>query len=338
MEINPKQYLAKYFTNLISALTLLGVFFLGWYLWDTRQQEKAERKLLEERYGRLTDTKDDYVQVSANTAQLASLYKDQMELAKEVALAWRELAVERGERIKLNTNTIVTVDPKVERQTQSDYVFKSPNGSQGYELNELRIEGEDSPAIGYVLTKDDGEVYKKNYKFEIRVESVQLKDDLTGKIRVVSRAYLVPLENGLAETRRPDLKKWKDEKFPLRVTGGETVIDPQEPIIPEQTKKGWVPWTYNLNGGFGLFGSGKKLDSKAMVDTNFAGYGYSKQNLDWKFLHLGVNYSNMGGLGFHFLPFTYRPFPEVLTNTYVGPGAFWTPDLYGYLVGLNIGF
>ncbi len=334
-----KEYLAKYFTNLLSVLTLAGMLFLGFRVYKNEERSDAERKLLEERYGKLTDTKTDYDQLTATMGQLTTLYKEQADLAKEVAVAWRELAVERGERIKLTANSVVTVDPTVESQAKADYTFLTEGNTKGYTLNELRIEGKDSPPIGYVLVKNDGSVYKKNYAFEIRVESVQLKDDLTGKIRVVSRAFLVPLENGLADKRRPDLKKWAGEKYPLKVTGGETVVDPQEPILPTNKNKGWVPWTLNLNGGFGVFGAaGKGLDTKATVDTNLFGYGYSKRDLDWKFLHLGVNYSANDGLGFHVMPFSYRPLPSILTNTSFGPGVYVTPDAYGYFIGLNIGF
>lgn len=336
---NWKEYLAKYFTNLVSVITLAGMILLGWKVYEDHQYNKEQRKLLEDRYGKLTNTREESVQINEHVAQLASVYKEQVELAKEVALAWKELAVERGERIKLTTATTVAIPETIEKQEKSDYAFLTPEGKKGYNLNELRIEGKDSPPIGYVLVKNDGEVYKKNYQFEIKVESVQLKDDLTGKIRVVSRAFLVPLENGLADDKRPDFKKWKDQPYQLKVTGGETTIDPQEPIINLNKTKGFVPWTYNLNGGFGVFSTkGGEIDTKAMTDVNLAGYGTSKQDLDWKFLHLGVNYSSKGGIGFHLLPFSYRPLSSILTNTYIGPGMYVEPDSYGYLLGLNIGF
>lgn len=339
MENSLKIYLAKYFTNLISILTLAGMAFLGWNFWEDKQKEKSERKLLEARYGKLTDTREEYVQINAQLAQLATLYKDQAELSKDVALAWKDLAIERGERVKLTSSTVVALAGGEEPQDKSDYTFLSKVEKEGYTMNELHLNGKDSPAIGYVLVKNDGEVLKKNYKFEIHVESVEVKDDLTGKIRIVSRAFMVPLENGLADDKRPDLKKWKDEKYPLTVTGGEIEVDPQEPIFPSNKEKGFVAWTLNLNGGFGVFGSKTgDIDTKATVDTNLFGYGYSKRDLDWKFLHLGMNYSKSGGLGLHLMPFTYRPLPSILTNTYIGPGAFITPNTSGYFLGLSVGF
>lgn len=339
MENTAKIYLAKYFTNLISIVTFLGAIYIGYDYWQNKEKEKDERKLLEARYGKLTDTEEAYKKINEQLSQLATLYKDQAELSKEVALSWKDLAIERGERIKLTSATTVSVDQNVEVQPKSDYAFLTPEGKKGYTLNELHIQGKDSPPIGYILVKNDGEVYKKNYKFEIHVESVQLKDDLTGKIRIVSRAFLVPLENGLADSKTPGAKKWQGEKYPLAVTGGETVVDPQEPVFPIVKDKGFVPWSLNLNGGFGVFGSKNgDLDSKVTVDTNLFGYGYSKRDLDWKLLHIGVNYSKTGGLGLHLMPFSYRPLPGILTNSYIGPGMYITPDNNGYFVGLNIGF
>lgn len=340
MEFSIKHYLAKYFTNLVSVLTLAGVFFFGWNFWEQKQKEREDRKLLEERYGKLTDTKEEYVQINKQMAQLATLYKDQAELAKDVALMWKDLAVERGERIKLMSQTTVNVGATEEASPKSDYEFLTPQGQKEYALNELRIEGKDSPPIGYILVKQNGEVLKKNYNFQVRLESVQLKDDLTGKIRVVSRAFLVPQENGLAEDKRPDLKKWKDEKYPLAVTGGETVVDPQEPIINISKTKGFIPWTMNLNGGFGVYGTSQaNLDTKAIVNTNLFGYGVSKQDLDWKILEVGADYSKTSGFGLNLMPFSYRPLPGTLTNTYIGPGVSFTPDgEKSYFIGATVGF
>src|SRR5690606_15635978 len=135
--IDYRQHLARYFTNLVSALTFLGVLFLAFKVYKAEERADAERKLLEERYGRLTDTKEDYEQLSATIGQLASIYKDQADLAKEVSIAWKELALERGERIKLAAESVVKVDSDVERQDRSDYSFLTKEGTQGYVINEL---------------------------------------------------------------------------------------------------------------------------------------------------------------------------------------------------------
>lgn len=336
--INWKEYLAKYFTNLVSVITLFGgvVFIYNYY--QDKEREKAERLLLEERYGKLIGQRDES-QALGYATQLATAYKEQAELAKEAKEAWQQLAKEREERIKSMSTTIVTVDPKAEEQPKSDYNFETPDKTNGYTLNELRIDGKDSPPIGYVMIKKDGSVAKRNYQFELHIENIELKDDLTGKIRVVSRAFLVPLEDGLADKRRPDFKKWKGEKYPLNVTGGEIVVDPKDPMNPNVSEKGLVSFPMNINVGLGLF-SGKdaaESNMKGMADTNLFGWGYNKRDLDWKILHLGVNYNDDGGVGFHVMPFSYRVLPGILTNTYIGPGYHIDSKKSGFLIGVNAG-
>lgn len=337
MKLPWKEYLAKYFTNLVSVLTLCGGLWFAYDYYQNKEQEKIERQALEERYGKLINTTEESKVLSYAT-QLATSYKEQAELAKEAKEAWRELAKEREERIKLISKSTISVPENVEEQQGPDYEFKTEDGTDGYALNELRIEGKDSPPIGYVMVRKDGRTYKKNYKFEIRVENVELKDDLTGKIRVLSRAYLIPLENGLADKRRPDLKKWEDEKYPLKITGGDVLVDPKEPLIPDIREKGLVWWPLNLNAGFGLYSSQNgSTSSKFYGDTNLFGWGINKRDLDWKLLQLGVNYSDSAGIGFQIMPFTYRVLPSILSNTYTGPGYFLQNFGSGYFLGVGIG-
>jgi len=336
--MNINEYLAKYFTNLVSILTLAGMVFFGWHFYNEQELARQERLLLEERYARLLETRDEGELLEAGAYQLASLYKEQAVLAKELAEQWRDLAIERDERIKLKSDTNIDISENVEEQEGNDYEFLTKEGKNGYTLNELRIAGKDSPAIGYVLVKKDGKVFKKNYNFDIRVESVQLKDDLTGKIRVVSRAFLVSKENGLAEKRRPDLKQWKGEKFPLEISGGTTTIDPQEPLVPEIKNKGFIFWPMNLNAGLGLFSVEGQTESRIMGDVSLMGYGLSKRDMDWKLLNVGVNYSNQHGIGLHFSPFKYRPLKNTLTNTYIGPGYWSDGDKnQGFYLGIQVG-
>ena len=247
------------------------------------------------------------------------------------------MAAERGERIKLMSSIQVGVNSEIEKQEKSDYEFKTPNGTNGYVLNELRIAGKDSPPIGYILIQKDGNVLKKNYKFEIMVENVQLKDDLTGKIRIVSRAFLVPLENGLAEKRRPDLKKWKGDKFPLDVTGGIALVDPKEPLVPLNLASEWIEWPFNVNVGASVFSEGSSVSARPTLSTNLWGWGTSKQDLDWKIMHLGINYSDKFGMGYHLTPASYRLFKGLLTNTYLGTGVYGDSFNKGFFIGIDVG-
>lgn len=331
-------YWSKYLANLSAIVTAAFIVMLGWWLYEEREQAKRERLLLEERYSKLLETKEDGEKLGDKEGyQLATIYKEQIILARELAEAWKELATERGERIKINSQTLVTIGKNVEEQSNSDYEFLTEQGKRGFALNELRISGKDSPAIGYILIRKDGRVRKGTYAFDVKIESVQLKDDLTGKIRVVSRAFLVPREDGLADKRRPDLKKWKGVEYPLPITGGVIEVDPLEPLVPAIKPRTLIWWPMNLNAGIGLFSTRGHTESRGMADVSLLGYGTSKQDLDWKFINLGLNYSNDYGLGFHILPLTWRPSPNILTNTYLGPGYWNDGNFQGYTIGVQVG-
>ena len=324
----------------MTAITVFLMLVFAFNLYHEHEQMKKERLELERRYGRLLGKQEAFEAYSEKLAKLTTSYKTQADLSKELADAWKEVAKERDERIKLISKTTFAPEVGSEVQEGSDYTFLTPEGTKGYSINELRLAGKDSPPLGYILIKNDGETIKKAYKFEILVENVQLKDDLTGKIKVITRAFLIPKENGLAENRRPDLKKWKGEKVPLEVTGGEVLVDPIEPVVPQNKDPGIIYWAYNLNAGFGLFTGGKgevSNTSRVTLDTNVLGYGLSKRDLDWKFAHLGLNYSHDSGLGWHIIPASVRPFKNTLTNSYVGIGYYGDSDITGYFLGFNTG-
>jgi len=333
-----KEYISKYFVNIATSVTVFLMAVFTFNLYHEHEQMKKERLELEKRYGMLIGKQEAFESFSKELAALSTAYRDQADLAKEVAELWKDVAKERGERIKLITKATFTAEPGSESQKGPDYEFITPGGTKGYIVNELRIAGKDSPALGYILIKDDGETIKKSYRFDIRVENVQLKDDLTGKIRVVTRAFLIPKENGLAEKRRPDLKKWKDEKYPLEVTGGEVIVDPMEPVVPRDPDPDFLLWVYNINVGFGLFGNeNADMSTRVTLDTNLIGYGVSKRDLDWKFLHLGVHYSRADGVGWHIMPVSLRPFKNTLTNSYIGIGYYGDGIGDGYFLGFNTG-
>ena len=332
-----KETLVKSISNIMTIFAVAGVVYGGWYTYQASERAKAERLLLEERYGKLRGTEDVGEKFDDGSAQLTSRYKEQAEIQKNIARMWQELAVERGERIKSMATATTTVTANTQKQVGADYVYLTENGKLGYTLNELNIAGDDSPPIGYILTTQDGKVVKKNYEFEIKVETVQIKDDLTGKIRMVSRAYLVPRENGLAEKRRPDFKKWKGERFNLNVTGGETEIDPYEPIVGMDSDPGFVYFPFNANVGLGAFSVGADVESRSMFDVTLLGYGINKRDLDWKLMNIGLNYSDVYGIGLHVTPLTYRMFPDTFTNTYTGIGYWSDTENSGYFLGIQVG-
>lgn len=327
-----KEYIVKSFSHLVMLFVGICLVYLCWYVYKTNNNNIE----LSAKYDQLLKQHTDFIKLTENMSQLATSYKTQEELLRALKTSWGDFQIKESERIKSTISTSITIDSKQEVNSQSDFIKMSTDGKTKYTVNELRFRGSDSPPVGYILIKNDGSVFKENYEYEILVESVQVKEDDTGKIRVVSKAFVVTKSNGLAENDRKDLKRWQGVKYPLPVTGGETVVDPQEPSNLVKNKD-WQLWSMNFNGGFGLYGRSDKLDSKISLDVSVLGYGYSKQDLDWKLMNVGLNYSVESGLGVHFVPVYYRPLPNLLTNTYVGGGVFIDPKGKGLLLGLTVG-
>lgn len=273
-----------------------------------------------------------YEQLSKEYGQLAIKYESQKILIQSAEKQWGDLKRKQDEKIAALSKVQATVKSEVTKQDRSDYVFQTPEKTQGYSLNELRINGPDSPPIGYILIKQDGEVVKRNYQFQITVESIQLNEP-SGRTRVVSRAFLIADENGLADKRREDLKKWKGEKYPLPVTGGEIVVDPST-TIAAVLPKAFQMLPLNISLGVAI---SSKSNPQATLDVALAGYGRSKTDLDYKIAQVGVNHSDKYGSALQMTPISVRFWPSMLPNTYVGPGMFLTPEAKGWFLGLNVG-
>lgn len=331
-----KEYLAKYFTNVFSVLTLLGCLAFAYKWYHDVEYERTQREELEARYGRLVGTEESGESLGEGLYQLRTKYLEKSKLEKKGHREWLSLQVAQEERLKSLQKTVLGFGGSTYTQGKPDRVFHTLEGTKGYEMHEIRLQGADSPPLGYVMLKKDGTIQKKSYEIQIEVENARVKDDFTGKVRVVTKAYLIPQEDGLAP--RNSEKSWKGEKIPLEIKGGILEIDPIEPLVPVITTKDFIWWTMNLNGGFGAFGEDGEVVTRAILDVNLVGYGLSKRDLDWKFAHVGVNYSNEKGLGLHIMPFTYRPLPDILTNTYTGVGYYQDTFGKGYFLGLNIGF
>lgn len=330
-----KKYLAQYFTYLITFLTLAGILFFGYDFYTDKQYEKEQRALLEERYGRIIGVKDDFTQISTTLAQLSTLYLEQAALTKEILTEFKDVQKDHEERYKSFTRQIVSVEGKTTKQIGPDLLQENEEGE--FIVNEIKVDGVNSPPIGAVLIKRNGETEKTTYDFDVHVDSVQVKDDFTGKIKVVSKAYLVSKTEGVVAQAKGRPPKWVGFKYPLQVTGGSILVDPIEPMTPSNTQPAFLPWTLNLNVGFGIFSQDKtSVGARPTIGLNLAGYGVNKRDLKWKFAHLGVNYTEVGGIGFHMTPFSYRVMPEVLTNTYVGPGWSVNNEIQSYFLGVDV--
>ena len=322
-----KQILTKYIGQVLILVTIIGVVLFTYSKWRDANEER--------KYANLIGTQEKYEQLNKYTAKLESDYKSQKDLIKKASKDFAEYKRSSNERIKLLSDATYLIGKHVQKQNGPDYLYTTPKGTRNYLLNEIRIAGADSPAIGYILIKNDGRTYKRNYAFEIQVSSLQTIDEDTGRVKVISKAFLIPKENSLLAKRISGYKDWKDIKYPLEITGGVAYIDPT--MSNTRSKFQW--WAPHINGGIsmGSFGNGDNL--RPTLDVSLSGYGKTKNDLDWKLLHLGTNFNAKAkDVGLYIVPFSYRPFNKFITNTYIGPAISWDKDGKTFNLNVNLGF
>lgn len=322
-----KDIMSKYFSQMLILITIVGLVLFGYSLWRNFQKER--------KYNELIGTKNKYEQLTKYTAKLESDYRTQKDLADEAKKRFAEVIREKNERIKLLSDATYLIGQHVEKQDGPDYYFQTPKATRNYVLNELRIQGQNSPSIGYVLIKNDGRTYKRNYKFEIEVQSLQTIDEKTGKIKVYSKAFLIQKEVSPLAKRVSGYDGWHNKPYPLEIIGGTALIDPTQPDV----KNKFMWWAPRINGGtnLGIGSSGAFI--RSTIDVSFSGYGKSRNDMKWKLLHIGLNSdTEFKKPGLHFIPASYRFYPSLLTNTYLGPGIGVTRDGTNYFLNVNISF
>lgn len=273
-------------------------------------------------HAELIGQKEAYQQLSEHAAKLEIQYKDQKDLQAELEKNWKAEKDALQGRVKILSNATFLIREQARRENRSDLVYE---GAQvKYLFNEIRFK--DGPPVGYVLIFDDGRVTSKLYNHQISVNTAVSRDESTGRYDIISKADYILKSPHLSQTG----KNWMNEPYPLKIVGGTAIIDPTEPV---QLEKRFHLWSPTLNGGFNV-GS----DLKAAVGVSLMGYGYSKRDLDWKFLQVGVDYSKQNEYGIHLIPAMYRPFPNYLKNTYFGVGVGLDDRGYQPFLSLSVGF
>lgn len=322
-----KEIFVKYVSQLLILVTLAAVvvFFYSKYR-DAKEQR---------RFTALIGTQEKYKQLTKYTARLENRYQKEEELLVKSKKEWDQALKDKDDRIKLLSDVTYLIGKHANKQNGPDYYFSTPKHTRNFVLDEFRVAGKDSPPLGYILIKNDGTTYKRNYRFEILVKTMQTVDENNGKIKVYSKAFLVNKEGGLAVKRDKKLKNWQDLRYPLPIVGGVSYIDPTEKEYDEHLF--W--WAPHINGGISVGADGSGLFFKPTVDFSVSGYGKTKNDLDWKFAHFGLDSdAKFKDIGIHVLPFSYRFFPKFLTNTYIGPGIGFDRAGMDYQLNINTSF
>lgn len=262
-----------------------------------------------------------YEQLSASAAKLEVKYKAQEDLRKEAEKRFKNEIGSMEDKIKILADATFLIKEKARETSNSDVVFNGENAQ--YVLNEIRFEN--GPPVGYVLIFKDGRVVSKIYNHQIKIDTAVSKNEETGRYVVVSKADFILKSASL----NPDGKVWTNQPYALKIVGGSAQIDPTESVILDRRFHLWNPKAnLNLNADPGGIYPG--------MGVSLMSYGYTKNDLDYRFLQLGAQYQDKT-VQPTFIPILWRPFNSLMSNTYIGPGINLKNTTVNYFIGIQVG-
>lgn len=266
-------------------------------------------------YSELVGQQQKYKQLSDHAAQLEIDYADQAKLKSDLQAKFADEKNTLTDRIKILSNATFLIREQARKEGRSDITYQGTDLK--YVVNEIRFK--DGPPLGYVLIFDDGRVVSRVYNHEIQVNTAVARNEDSGQYTIVSKADYVlksPSINSNGE------KVWTNKPYALKIVGGTAEIDPTEknPLTPH-----FILWAPHLNGGLAIGAGASGGFVRPGIDFSVAGFGATRNDLDWKFLQIGFDIDTaLQDPGMHVAPFSYRFWPQILTNTYVGPAMGWS--------------
>lgn len=310
----------------LSIVLILATLFLGYKGYSYISSLKSDNSRL---HSELVSKTTDYEQLSKYVAKLEITYSDYKELEARLKGQFdKERAVLEG-RIKVLSNATFMIREAAKHSKSSDITYSGD--SVKYVVNELSYE--DGPPIGYILIFDNGEVVTKLYNHEFKVYNAISRNEDTGIYTVLAKATYVLKSPSLKASKD---NNWFNKEFELPITGGSAVIDPTEKNQSHPHLHLWAP---HINGGLAASLGGGGVELRPLIDLSLAGYGPTKNDLDWKFLSLGIDTdSKFLYPGAHLYPVSYRFFPSLLTNTYLSVGVGWNSLGSNFQGALSLGF
>lgn len=310
--------------NVLVAVLITSIVIMGFFLYDLfTEKDRLHTELI--------GTKEKYEQITVNLAKLEIDYKKQSDLIEQQKKEFAEVIKSKDEMIKMISEAIFS-HRGINRKYQGSDLTK-PN----YTFNEVRLDGDNSPPIGWVMIDKNNIVRSGAYKFDIAVETLQTIDEKTGKVKVYSKAYYIVKQDGLANRSDTTLKKWKNQRYPLPITGGTAMIDPT--VANNNTAKRLFLFAPRLGMSMNTVGNKKGVTATPSLNLSLSGYGHSKNDLQYRFIEVGVgvNTNDISDVQVNFKPVMVRPFKKLLPNTYVGPVVTWGPK-QGVGGGVSVGF
>lgn len=272
---------------LILSLALVGS---GFY----KENERLHKDLI----GKTEQLK----RISDNAVVLENKYLEASKLKEKLEKEWAKEKDYLQGRLKVMSSVSYHINEAAKRSENHDLIHK---GEKGFSMTEIGFK--DGPPVGYVLIFDSGKIISKLYNFELESKQVISRDEKTGKYTIISKADYI-----LKTPHLPQNENWVNKAYPLPLKNGTAYIDPTE---SNKSKKKFHWLAPVLNAGVLV----NTYDAKLSLGPSIMGYGVSKYDLKWKFLDLGLDWSDKSNLSLSVTPFSYRLFDPFLKNTFVGP-------------------
>jgi hypothetical protein len=324
----------------IAKAVMLGLIILAFigaglkgYAWINMQLEyqESQHKIEIEQARQYKQYNDNLVR--AHTEVVKSLKNEIKELDNRWDAARKDIK-EKNEEIVNMGETVAKLNENVrDLRVKSDHTYKEGTGDyneQHFKKIMYKYKDEDLNVIEvpiawaiYFPNREPDKQWKTGvYPLEYHSKIVQSEQE-DGQINIYTEVYF---ENNKDKSSR-------GIEVPVKIANSEF-----KQLRKENKEFFWWAPHINFTVDFGI----GDLDVGIIpgVSVSIAGYGRTYNDLDWKFIELGVN-SNGDDTYFKFMPFSYNIGNHIplVSNTFLGPFVgFSTEAETVFGVGLSIPF
>lgn len=310
---------------IVVSILLLIAGGLGYKFYKDSMKAREEIR----RYEDLVGSREDYKQLTKYLAKLETDYVNQQILHEEAMKEWS------NEREELKGKIKALADATFEGGSDDqDIVLGSDDLMGSFYTHFCCDNGKFGPAVAE--TKIDEIVIKDGsaeemllttrvIKHEIQVKAAIAKDEESGQVSILTKAYWLQKE-GRGE--------WLNIPYPLSITGGRLIIDPTEPVdITPVNKFRWAP---HVNVGAFLAATSGEPEYGGHLNLSLWGYGRTKNDLDWKIGSVGLNFGSEY-LDANLTPVSWRLGSSLplVSDVWVAPGIGYGTSGTSYFLTLN---
>ena len=254
-----------------TTLLAAGVIFSGLYLY--------EKIFVSYDHAELISTKEKYVQLTKEVAQLETKYSKAKKIQAKTIQIFKEIRGKDLKKIKQLSDATFLLKKKIIKSDKSDYSFSTKSGKRGYHFMELFLSGPGSPPVGYILIKKDGSVIKRNYKSKFAAITAQTLDEKTGKSKTFFKINYTLKEKSPLAKRIKGYTDWQNKPYGLEIIDGTTLIDPirrSKPshfIVKPRFSLSLLAQTTGFDPvvGLGIFHIGKSANDTSMTFLEIGG-------------------------------------------------------------------